>query len=152
MNRRVIRVNPIREMVEMQRALDHFFDEAWRPYNTNGDLEGTAGFKLPLDIIERDDRYIISAALPGIADDSIDLSIDDNVLHIVAELPEPALAEGERILLNERRYGKFGRSLRLTKPVDVEAVEASFDNGVLTLELPFVAEVQPRKIDIKRAN
>lgn len=154
MNRRVIRVNPIREMVEMQRALDRFFDDSWRPYangNDDADLGQHEGFSLPVDVIERDNRFIISAALPGTADDSIDISIDDNVLHIVAELPAPELADGERVVLNERRYGKFVRSLRLNKPVDVDNVAATYDNGVLTLELPFVPEVQPRKIGIRRA-
>lgn len=154
MNRRVIRVNPIREMVEMQRVLDRFFEDAWRPYgNDNGAaVSHTDAYTLPLDVVERDNRYIISAALPGILDDSIDISIDDSVLHIVAEIPAPAVDDGERVVLNERRYGKFMRSLQLGKPVDVDNVEATFENGVLWLELPFVPEVQPRKIGIKRVN
>ena len=148
MNRRIVRINPLREVVEVQRALDRFFDEAWQAADTS-DPEAYA---LPLDVIERDNAYWVRASLPGSSEDHINISLDGDVLEISAEIPDAVVEEGEtRTLLQERRTGRFSRRLTLNKGVDAENVDASYDNGVLTLHLPFVPEVQPRQISIKRS-
>lgn len=153
MNRRIIRVNPIREMVEMQRALDRFFEDAWRNSDTTAENGTVDAYTLPVDVLENNERYIVSASLPGGSDEHIDISLDNDTLFIVAELPEIiANEESERILIQERRTGKFARRLRFNRAIDAENVEASLSNGVLTLSLPVVPEVQPRQIQIKSGN
>lgn len=144
MNRRVIRVNPFREMVEMQRALDRFFDDAGTAYTS-----GVASYTLPVDVIETANAYRVIADLPGLNDEDIAVSIDNDVLSIVAEFPAVEVAEDERSLMNERRVGKFSRHLTMGKTVDADAVEAVYEDGVLVLTLPFVPEVQPKQIAIK---
>jgi len=144
MGRRMVAVNPFREMVEMQRALDRFFDEAGRSIGGNG-----VAFALPLDVIETKDGYRVIADLPGVNEEQVSVTINDNVLSIEVEFPVIELGENERYLLNERRTGKFSRHITLGKPVNTEAVEAVFENGVLTLTLPLVPEVQPKQIPIK---
>lgn len=145
MNRRMVVVNPFREMVEMQRVLDRFFDEAGKSF--------TAGnshvFTLPVDVVESADAYRIVADLPGVTEDAISVSIDDNVLSIEVEFPALEIGEHERQLISERRAGKYSRHLTLGKPVNTEATEAVFANGVLMLTLPFVPEVAPKQITIK---
>lgn len=149
MNRRIVRINPLRDMVEMQRALDRFFDEAWNAKsNGNGN-----GFALPLDVIEHNNHYFVRADLPGVTEENIEISLDGDVLHIAADIPGTVIddeAEDLRLLMNERRSGRYSRSLTLSKAVDADKVEALYENGVLTLSLPFVPEVQPRQISISR--
>jgi HSP20 family protein len=83
--------------------------------------------------------------------EQINISFQDDVLTISGEIPQPAIAENEqaRTLLFERSYGKFSRSIRLAQPIDADHVEASYENGVLTLTLAKAPEAQPRLIPVK---
>jgi HSP20 family protein len=144
----IIRWNPIREMAAMQNMIDRVFEDTWRAARPT-----VAGNALPLDVYESDQGYIVFAALPGVSADAIQVSIDDDVLTISGEVPQPAFEEKDntRVLLFERSYGKFSRSVRLGVPVDVEKVEAAYENGVLKLTLPKTAQAQPKTIPV-RAN
>lgn len=147
MNRRIIRWNPVREMAAMQSALDRLFDD-FRP---NGESE--AGYALPVDLVEHDSQYVLTTELPGADMDNINIRLHNEYLTIEAEIPEWTVEEKDaRMLVRERRYGLFSRRLHLAQTVDADNVEATFDNGVLTLVLPKVPEVQPRTISIKARN
>ncbi len=141
----VICWNPIREMATMQGALDRLFDESW--HNTRAPAETGA---LALDVHESDSAYVVNAAVPGVSADAVNISLHDGVLTISGELPQPT-HETSRALLLERSYGKFQRSIRLPLPVAQDNVEATIENGVLTLTLPKTAEAQPRTIPVKTA-
>lgn len=146
---RIVRWNPVREMVAMQSALDRLFDEAWRGASANNP-EGINSFNLPLDLHESDDAYTIVTEIPGVSVENINIRLDDNTLLIDAEIPEQTIEkEGTRTLVKERRYGKFSRQIRLPYEVNADAVEASFENGVLHLHLPKVPAVQPKQIAVK---
>lgn len=142
----VIRWNPVREMAAMQNALDHLFDDTWRTVRPS-----KTGNALLLDVYETNSNYVVYAALPGLNPDQISVSLDDDVLTISGELPQPAFDEKEnaRVLLFEHAYGKFNRSVRLSLPVDSDKIEASFENGLLKLNLPKVAQVQPKQIPVR---
>ncbi len=84
----------------------------------------------------------------GISADAVNISLHDDVLTISGEVPQFTL-ENSRALLLERNHGKFQRSIRLPQTVDVNAVEAQIENGVLTLTLPKSPEAQPRVIPVK---
>lgn len=140
----IIRWNPIRELAAMQSAMDRIFDESWR--DASPDFTGSS---LPVDVVESDTAYTVVANLPGVNADEIDINLHENVLTVGVEIARNELPENERSLVQERFYGKLSRSFRLPQPVDSDGVEASYDNGVLTLTLPKVAEVQPRRIAVK---
>jgi HSP20 family protein len=140
----VVRWNPIREMAAMQSAMDRLFEDTWR--NTRSNFNGNA---LALDVHETDAAYTIFAALPGLDPDHINVNLHDGVLTISAELPEPTVEENVRVLLRERIYGKFSRSITLPQAVDIDNVEAAYENGVLALTLPKTPEAQPRTIPIR---
>jgi HSP20 family protein len=128
-------------MVAMQGALDRLFDETWR-----GIRHDTGS--LALDVHETDQAYLVSAAVPGVNADAVNISLHDGVLTISGEAPQ-VTPENSRALLLGRLYGKFQRSIRLPQKVDINAVEASIENGVLTLTLPKSPEAQPRVIPVK---
>ncbi|MCB9435661.1 MAG: Hsp20/alpha crystallin family protein [Anaerolineales bacterium] len=146
---RLIRVNPWREMVTMQNALDRMFDEVWRPN------EGAvmSNYSLAIDVDETDAAYTIHADLPGIQENNIQIRLENDYLTIEAEIPEQVVEKKEaKALIRERRYGKFTRRIQLPQPIDGEHVVAEFENGVLSLTLPKVPEVQPKLIAVKAKN
>lgn len=140
----IIRWNPIREMAAMQSAMDRLFEDTWRGYR-NVDTS----LALPLDVHETETAYHVVAALPGVPSDTINVSLHDDVLTISGELPQPSYPENARALLLERTYGKFSRSIRLPEQVAADQIEASLDNGLLTLNLPKTPEAQPKQIPVR---
>ncbi len=147
----IIRWNPIRELNAMQSAMDRLFNENWNALRSN--WEGAArevAYALPLDVHENDRAYTVVTELAGVNPDHIQVKMQEGVLTIEAELPQPEVKEGgARVLLQERRFGKFSRSVRLPLPVDVAKIEAAYADGILTLTLPKAEEAQPRVIQVK---
>lgn len=139
----VVRWNPAREMAAMQNTLDRLFDENWRAARN-----GAHASNLALDVHETDQAYFVSAVVPGVTAEALNISLHDGILTISGEISQPT-HENARALLLERGYGKFQRSIRLPLAVDASAVEASIENGVLTLTLPKAPEAQPRQIPVK---
>ncbi|NWG17215.1 MAG: Hsp20/alpha crystallin family protein [Chloroflexi bacterium] len=146
----IVRWNPLREMAAMQNMMDRMFNETLRSLGPGWGETGVGAFSLALDIHETDGDYTVTTDLPGVTAEHINVKFQDGVLLIEAEIPEQTVQkEGQRVLMQERRYGKFSRSIRLPQPVNVAKVEASFQDGVLTLTLPKAEEAQPRLIPVK---
>jgi HSP20 family protein len=144
------RWNPFREMVEMQRTMDRMFDEVNRAVGSNnGEQWSTVGKWLALDVHENNDNYVIEADVPGLNPDDIEVTVHDNTLTISGEIQQPQEQDGNRRILNERRYGAFRRSITLPNSVDVDKANANYHDGVLTLTLPKSEAAKPRQISVK---
>jgi len=92
---------------------------------------------IAVDIHETESGYSVKADFPGLSRDEIDVSVDNNVLTISAEHKDEAEEkDGTRLIRQERRVGQYSRSFNLGKDIDESAIEAEFDNGVLTLQIP----------------
>ncbi|MEM6283560.1 MAG: Hsp20/alpha crystallin family protein [Chloroflexota bacterium] len=141
----VIRRNPIREMAAMQSAMDRLFEDTWRGFGVNAESDNM----LAVDVHENDEAYALLANVPGASPENIEITLHDSVLTINAELPQVEVEEGTRVHVAERVSGSYSRSLRLPKAVDASAVEAAYENGVLTLTLPKTPDAQPRQIPIR---
>jgi len=146
---RIVRWNPVREIVDMQRQLDHVFNEVNRNFSDNDWTE--RGNWLALDVHENDDNYIVKTDLPGINPDDIDITLHENTLTITAESNREDVQQGEHRIVSERRYGRFQRSIRLPNSVDADKVEANYDNGVLMLTLAKSEASKPRQISVNNA-
>lgn len=101
----------------------------------------------PVDIHETPDHFVIEADLPGYSKDDVDIDLDANVLTIAAER-RVAENRGEA-RVSERSFERVERAFRLPDTVNSETVEASLDNGVLTVKLQKRDEVKARKISVK---
>ncbi len=112
----------------------------------------TKTFGLALDVDENEDAYSIYANLPGVNLDDITVNIHDDILSITAEVAGEDDDENTRVLIRERRSGKFSRSLRFPTSVNGDAIEASFDNGVLNIIVPKAEEAKPRQIPVTFAS
>jgi HSP20 family protein len=140
----IIRRNPWREMEDVRQTMDRLFDETWRPF-----LDQPSLSRLELDITETANAYTVKAALPGLTAEDISINLHDNVLTIEGESrseTQQKATEGQRVLLQELRYGKVSRSLRLPHLINSEAVEANYENGILHLTLPKNDDQKPRRI------
>ena len=93
----------------------------------------------------------VTAELPGLAPEDIEISVTNNVLTISGERRLPEDGDGASWLRRERPYGRFSRVVQLPFRVDRDRVEARFENGVLEIELHRPEEDKPRRIDIKAA-
>ena len=128
--------------------IDRFFNDSW-PRAT--DSEMGEFFAPRVDIKEVDDHYEITAELPGIPRDNIQVHVKDGILTLEAENSQEDKEEKEgRVIRQERRYGKFMRSFNLGGDVHEEDIKASFSDGILRLEAPKVVEKAPvrRRIEI----
>ena len=101
-----------------------------------------------IDIVDADDEVIITAELPGMRKEDVELTISDNVLTISAKREEEKSEEKENYLYRERVYSGFQRSIRLPVEVDEERAEAKFNNGVLEVRIPKKAS-EGKRIEIK---
>ncbi|MEA2480125.1 MAG: hypothetical protein QOJ07_2047 [Thermoleophilaceae bacterium] len=102
----------------------------------------------PMDLVEADDHFVLKADLPGVAEDDVRIEVRDNALTISGERK----AEHERRERGwyrvERSFGSFSRSLSLPEGIDADAIEASFDRGVLEVRIPKPEQRKPRRIQI----
>lgn len=129
------------------RLVDDLLNDA-RPWLASG-LSEARGFNLALDVEENVDAYTVRANLPGISQEAISVNIHEDVLTISAETRAENRDENSKMLIRERRFGAFSRSLRFPSNVDGDAVDASFENGVLSITLPKADHVKPRQIPVK---
>jgi HSP20 family protein len=103
---------------------------------------------LPLDVAETPDEYVLSAELPGVAVNNVEVNVEENVVTISGTKPAPEDTETMRYHRIERPYGAFQRSLALPRNVDPEQVTARFRDGVLEVRIGKREEAKPRKIEI----
>ena len=95
-----------------------------------------------------DDCQFVSAEMPGVHVEDIDINVDGDTLTISGELGADEVPEGTHVHRKERGAGKFSRTIQLPYPVDAEKVEASFKNGILSITLPHIEAEKPKKIAI----
>jgi HSP20 family protein len=102
---------------------------------------------MPMDAYREDGNFVVHLDLPGVSVDSIDLTVEQNVLTVHAER-KPPVGEGAERVVGERSYGVFTRQLFLGEALDSDQLTANYEDGVLTLRIPIVEKTKSRKIEI----
>jgi HSP20 family protein len=103
-----------------------------------------------MDVVERDNAYVVNAEIPGVAKDDIQVSIEGNQVTISAEVKrEPEAKDGRRLLRSERYRGSVYRGFTLPVEIDESASTAKYENGVLELTLVKKAAVAGRKLTVQ---
>lgn len=106
--------------------------------------------KMRIDVTENDTAYTVRADLPGVKKDDINVSVEGNLVRIDAQCrSEKETREGEKVLRSERHYGSISRAFSLGQDIDAGKVEAKYVDGVLTLQLPKMAQSESRRIAIQ---
>jgi len=147
----LIRRDPFREAYSMSSALDRLLE---RTFSDMGmDLEDQGQIHLPIDVIEKENEFLVKANIAGFDPDNIDITYTNNTLTIKGEVKEEKESKEEgRYHLHERRYGSFCRSISMPGMIDTNKIEAETENGILTLLLPKTEEAQPKRIEVKSKN
>jgi HSP20 family protein len=130
----LMRTDPFRELDRLTQQV----------FGTNGTLARPA--VMPMDAWRDGDTFHVEFDLPGVNPDSIDLDVERNVVTVKAERPS---RDGDtELIAAERPRGVFSRQLILGDNLDTEHIAASYDAGVLTLQIPVAEQAKPRKISI----
>src|SRR5580692_8928560 len=125
------------------RDVDRFLQQIW-----SAQQGGPRPLAMPMDAYRKDDSFLLQLDLPGVAPDSIDLTVEENVLTISAERPAPSTGEGVESVIAERTFGTFSRQVVLGKTLDSERIDASYEGGVLTVAIPVAEQAKPRRIEV----
>lgn len=129
------------------KGLDDFFEGFFRPVRQ---LDAEIGDMTPLmDVSETEDAFLVKAEMPGIKKEDIEVSVEDGLLTIRGETKEETEEKKEgKVIRQERRYGKYVRSMSISPNVDGEHIEANYNDGVLELALPKLAVEEAKKIRV----
>lgn len=137
-------LSPWREMERLQREMNRLFSDT---------LVGprTAPSYPAINVWTNDEGVVVTAELPGVNPDDIDISVVGDTLTLSGSRQPVALQEGDKYHRQERRFGRFTRSFQFPFHVESDHVEAVFEKGVLHVSLPRAEADKPRKINIKAA-
>jgi HSP20 family protein len=138
--------DPVGELDRIRREIDTMFGLR-RPSSFSDGLFDRS-VSPAVDVVETEDDYQITADLPGVDQKDVDVTLADNVLTIKGEKREEKKTENSKVYRKENWEGGFQRTLSLPKGVDQKKIEASMENGILTITLPKQEEVKPRKINV----
>ncbi len=139
----VTRWNPVRDLISLREAMDRFVNDGLSRAQDYRQV-----WQLPIDAYATEDAIILTADVPGLTPDALEVTLEGDTLTIRGEFKNRE--ENRNYLLKERLAGHFERTLTINTPIDSAKIEATFVNGVLTLKLPKAEAVKPKQIKIKQ--
>ena len=139
----VSRWDPFQDLLAIQDEMNQVFGRA-RQGGQGGRVWAPA-----LDISERNDAYVVTVEVPGVKADDLDITLEDGLLTIQGERQFTSESSEQQYHRVERRYGSFRRSITLPSQVRADAIEASFEDGVLEVVVPKAEEAKPKKISVR---
>lgn len=132
--------DPLSEFQRMQERMNRMFDDSFRRFRMApgfSDLWEDASFAPRIDLEEKDDRYVVTANIPGAEQSDITVHIQDRLLTISGRIDEAIEEkEGDHVIRKERRSGEFKRTVTLPGPVKADEMTAEYENGVLRVTVP----------------
>jgi HSP20 family protein len=135
------RWDPFQDMYDMRRALNQLMQQPY--WGSEGQQSG-----FEMDVCEDEDAYEVEASLPGVDSEDVEVTWNNNILTIRGETRSDEDQGEKNYHLRERRYGTFVRSISLPGNIDEDAIEANFNNGLLTLRLPKSEEEKTKRIRV----
>ena len=143
------RWNPTNDLMthRMGRLFDEMLGNGFRRTEEERSLRGA--WMPAMNILERDEAVVMTADLPGLTAEDVEVTVDDGTLTIRGERKLEEASEGETYHRVERHYGVFERSFNLPNTIDSSKIEARFSNGEMILTLPKREEAKPRSVKIQ---
>ena len=143
----LIRLDPFEDLARIQREVNRLFEDSSRNPRTTEPVSART-WAPPVDVYEDHDEIVVSAELPGVKQDDIDIEITGETLTVRGERKFEDQKRKENYVRVERSYGAFQRSFTIGVPIDADKVEASFHDGVLSVKLPKSAATKPKKVTV----
>ena len=145
----ITRYDPLGEMVSLRSAMDRLFEDSFvSPLTWRTIGGGNDSLTPPIDVHETADEIVVTASLPGMKADDVEITMTGQTLTMRGEFKADDKIEKDQYLYRERRFGSFSRTVQLPVRVEGDRAQASFSEGVLTLSIPKTEEVKPRQIRI----
>jgi len=139
--------NPFRELARIEQELNKVFNE-FLPAGRTETVQIQA-WNPRVDVYEKDDKLIVEAEIPGAKKEDIEVKIKDNAIVVKGEVKKEEEKKEENYYRSERFYGKFERVIPLPVEVKAEEAKATFENGILKLEIPKATAEKEVKIEVK---
>ena len=133
--------------MRLAEAMDRLFEDA---FVRNG-AYAFDGYTLPLDVLAKDDEYVITASTPGLKAEDLSVEVLGDTVTVSGEIFAPAPDEKAKYVLQERRYGKFARTLTLPVEVEADKAQAVYEHGLLRLTLPKAVAAREKRIKVTAA-
>ena len=151
MTRVITRCEPAHEFVSLRDAMDHLFEDrtvqpSWAALARRPRTHSEE-WRLPLDVYSTPEEIVLMAPVPGVNPETVEITFEGDVLTIKGEFP--AVLENVDYLMRERRHGRFSRSVTFNVPVNADAIEATFEHGVLTIVTPKAEVTKPKTIKVR---
>jgi HSP20 family protein len=147
-----MRWDPFRDLTSIQDEINQMFDRVFGRRGGGGGREGglAQGSWAPaVDISERKDAYVVTAEVPGVKPEELEVTLEDGLLTIQGERRIEEESSDRQYHRVERRYGAFRRSITLPSQVNADAIEASYSDGVLQVVVPKAESAKPKKINVQ---
>jgi len=145
----IVRWDPFRDLMNLQDEVNTLFRRSFfRGAERPATVETAATWAPALDMYESEDKLTVEVELPGLEAKDIEISLEDDILHIKGERKFEGEVKEENYHRIERAYGYFERNIPLPRKVDEEKVAASVTGGVLRIEMPKATETKPKQIPI----
>jgi HSP20 family protein len=147
----IIRWDPFRDLMTLREKMNRLFEET---FITRGEeKELVSGSWTPsVDIYETENTLVLSAEVPGIEENDIEIKIENNTLTLHGERQFEKETKEENFHRIERAYGSFHRSFTLPNYIDQDKIKAEHENGVLKITMPKKKEMKPRKVKVLKAS
>ena len=147
----LVRWDSSRELSSLQAEMNRLFQSFFDTPSTGSTPGGTGGLRRwhpAMDLVETEDHFVLRADLPGVAESDVKVELEDNVLTLSGERRHEQEVKKGGYYRIERASGTFARTLTLPEGVDADAVEATFDKGVLEVRIPKPEQRKPRRVAI----
>jgi len=147
----LVRWNPAFDLLNVHSEMDRVFNDLLKGSGFNPRYGGgdAAPAYLPVDIRKEGEKVVVEASVPGFSPDQVSVTVDAGVLTIGANREAAEKQEAGQYLRRERYSGQFYRQVALGDQVDGASAEASFRDGVLTVAIPLVSKLEPRRIPVR---
>lgn len=143
------RLDPFTDTMSLRQAMDRLFEDSFVSPLSWRALRGDGALAPAIDIHDTADDVVITAALPGVKPEDVEITLTGQTLVIRGEFKDDETGEADRYIYRERRSGAFNRQVELPLRVQGDRAEATFEHGLLRLRVPKADEVKPRQIQIR---
>lgn len=142
-------VTPWREMESLSDRMRHLMEASFPSLSRRAGWPDMSTLWPAVELVEDDGEYVLSAELPGLAKEDLDISVDDGELTLKGEKKRAHDEQQGKTLVRERSYGAFERCFRLPRNVAADDIRAEFHDGIVEIHMPKQADLKPHKIDIQ---
>ena len=146
----IIRWDPFRDLTTLRERMNVLFGDVYSSRGEDKDLIAST-WNPSVDIYEHNGNLVLTAEVPGLDENDIEVKLEDSTLTIKGERKYEKEVNEENYHRVERSYGSFSRSFSLPQNIDQDKIKAESENGILKIPMPKKAELKPKKVKVLKS-